>query len=79
MALNIGDVHNAETDSLTLTPVAVWGNTIFHFSAWWGDDQYETRHRLSACAVYVYQYRYRECGKLRYRPAPNGLDVIVKV
>jgi len=31
---NIGDVHNAVTASLTLTPISVWGNTIFHFSAW---------------------------------------------
>ena len=31
---DFGDVHNAETAALTLTPVAVWGNTIFHFSAW---------------------------------------------
>lgn len=29
-----GDVHNAETAALTLTPVAVWGNTTFSFSAW---------------------------------------------
>ncbi|MBS1662267.1 MAG: discoidin domain-containing protein [Bacteroidetes bacterium] len=31
---DIGDANNAVTASLTLTPVSVWGNTVFQFRAW---------------------------------------------
>lgn len=44
---DFGDVHNAQTAALTLTPVAVWGNTVFHFTAW------STRQVVDAATVNI--------------------------
>jgi hypothetical protein len=44
---DFGDAHNAVTASLTQTPLSVWGNTTFHFSAW------STRQVLTATNVNI--------------------------
>jgi hypothetical protein len=44
---DFGDVHNAITAELTLTPITVWGNTIFQFPV------YSTRQLLASANVTV--------------------------